>query len=263
MLIDEADTVFGPAARDELGQSLRGLINAGFERGATVGRIVGDGTAMVPKDFSVFSPRRSPGSGRASPTPSSTAPSTYGCVAGTPNEKVEPFRRRRCGSQAEALRRRLGSWAETTVLTIEAAIEGDLKLPAGVEDRQADTWEPLVAVAIAAGGEWPQRAATACELLTSDRTESGTSGQLIADIDKAFQPEEKLFSKTLVERLNAFDESPWGGWNKGDGMQPRDLASQLREFEIRSGNVRIGSEQRKGYERAIRRRLRPLPTPRK
>jgi hypothetical protein len=32
-------------------------------------------------------------------------------------------------------------------------------LPPEIQDRDADVWEPLIAVADAIGGEWPQRAA--------------------------------------------------------------------------------------------------------
>ena len=38
-----------------------------------------------------------------------------------------------------------------------------------VEDRAADTWEPLVVVADYAGGSWPDRARTAVLTLTGDR----------------------------------------------------------------------------------------------
>ena len=31
-------------------------------------------------------------------------------------------------------------------------------MPLGIEDRNADVWEPLLAIAEAAGGDWPQRA---------------------------------------------------------------------------------------------------------
>lgn len=248
LLIDEADTVFGAAVRDEVGESLRGLINAGFERGATVGRIVGDGAGMQPKEFPVFAPVAIAGIGDCIPETILDRGINIRMRRRTAHERIEPFRRRRSGAQAEQLRRRLGAWAETAVFTVEAAIDADPALPAGVEDRAADTWEPMIAVAVAAGSDWPARAATACEKLTGDRGDPGTSGQLIADLAKVFF-EERLFSITVVERLNALDEAPWGSWNKGAGMHQRDLAYELAQFEIRSSNMRIGSEQRKGYER--------------
>jgi hypothetical protein len=38
-----------------------------------------------------------------------------------------------------------------------------------LEDRAADTWEPLIALADLAGNDWPQRARTAALALTADR----------------------------------------------------------------------------------------------
>ncbi|GHE40387.1 hypothetical protein GCM10017673_48460 [Streptosporangium violaceochromogenes] len=42
-----------------------------------------------------------------------------------------------------------------------------------VEDRAADTWEPLVAVADHAGGHWPERTRAAVLALTAEADESG------------------------------------------------------------------------------------------
>ena len=41
-------------------------------------------------------------------------------------------------------------------------------MPDGIEDRDADVWEPLLAVADAAGGTWPSRARVAAVALVAD-----------------------------------------------------------------------------------------------
>jgi hypothetical protein len=43
------------------------------------------------------------------------------------------------------------------------------------------------------------------------------------------------------------DETPWGGWHRGAGFRTFDLARLLRDFGIRSKDVRIGIEVKKGY----------------
>ena len=53
--------------------------------------------------------------------------------------------------------------------------------PMPVEDRAADTWEPLVAVADLAAGGWPTRARTAAELLTAEHDDTGE----VATLDRA------------------------------------------------------------------------------
>ena len=61
--------------------------------------------------------------------------------------------------------------------------------PMPVEDRAADTWEPLVAVADLAAGSWPDRARAAAELLTAEHDDTGevmTSTALLADCRTAF-----------------------------------------------------------------------------
>ena len=41
-----------------------------------------------------------------------------------------------------------------------------------LEDRAADTWEPLIAVADLAGGRWPELARHAAVVLTADRDQA-------------------------------------------------------------------------------------------
>ncbi|HKH54183.1 MAG TPA: DUF3631 domain-containing protein [Propionibacteriaceae bacterium] len=39
----------------------------------------------------------------------------------------------------------------------ESVLLGWPEMPAGVDDRSADLWEPMLAIAELAGGDWPQR----------------------------------------------------------------------------------------------------------
>jgi hypothetical protein len=48
-------------------------------------------------------------------------------------------------------------------------------MPAGVEDRQADAWEPLLVVADLAGDEWPQKAREAAVALVTVARETPVS----------------------------------------------------------------------------------------
>ena len=48
-LLDEIDSIFGPKARDR--EDLRGMLNAGYERGATVPRCVGEGSKLKVQEF--------------------------------------------------------------------------------------------------------------------------------------------------------------------------------------------------------------------
>ena len=53
-------------------------------------------------------------------------------------------------------------------------VEADPVMPDGITDRPADVWEPLLAVADAAGGDWPQTGRFACELQRRPRRATTT-----------------------------------------------------------------------------------------
>ena len=80
-----------------------------------------------------------------------------------PDETVQPYRTRRDGPALADLKTDLHRWVRGHLDQLEAAAP---ELP--VEDRAADTWEPLVAIADAAGGDWPTNARAAVLALTTD-----------------------------------------------------------------------------------------------
>src|SRR5690606_27067067 len=68
-----------------------------------------------------------------------------------PSDVVHPYRRRVYQADAADLYQALADWAVTVVTEVTDSWP---TLPEGVEDRDADVWEPLLAIAEAAGGEW-------------------------------------------------------------------------------------------------------------
>ncbi len=66
-----------------------------------------------------------------------------------PDEPVARFRYRR--AQAEAKRIKPPDWDAVTLVTDVTDV------PEGLSDRAMDTWEPLLSIADAAGGDWPAR----------------------------------------------------------------------------------------------------------
>ncbi len=65
-------------------------------------------------------------------------------------------------------------------------------MPDGIEDRNADVWEPLLAVADLAGGDWPKRARVAAvTLVTAAADQKQRLGiQLLADLRTVFGDDE-------------------------------------------------------------------------
>ncbi|MBN0466548.1 DUF3631 domain-containing protein, partial [Pseudomonas aeruginosa] len=52
----------------------------------------------------------------------------------------------------------------------------------------------------------------------------------------------------LLDALLSDDESPWATWNRGKPISTRQLSGKLGDFGIKSKQIRIGSDSKKGYE---------------
>ena len=83
-------------------------------------------------------------------------------------EETEKFRRRKVVQDATTLAEALATWADEAVPILEVTEPG---IPEKLNDRAADVWEPLLAIADMAGGEWPTWARQSAIAL------SGSSGQ--------------------------------------------------------------------------------------
>ena len=121
-------------------------------------------------------------------------------------------------------------------------------MPAEITDRDADCWEPLLAIADAAGGDWPERAREAAVYLVRRGHENiRTDGvELLEHILEAFGDEDRLWTEKLLRHLIDRDESPWADI-RGKPLTDRGLADRLRAYKIKSRQVRIGELNRKGY----------------
>ena len=168
-----------------------------------------------------------------------------------PGETVAPYRVRRDGPGLNAIRVQLAEWLSTHLSELEAA---EPVMP--LEDRAADTWEPLVAVADLAGGEWPARVRAAALALTAeaDDTAGGSDRiRLLADCRTAFADLDKIPTTTLLEHLKSDPEAPWATYGPtGNGLTGMKLGDLLREYDIRSRTLRFPAPigQAKGYARA-------------
>jgi Protein of unknown function (DUF3631) len=143
-----------------------------------------------------------------------------------PGEHPAPYRTRRDAPPLNHLRDRLSAWACAHLAEFERATPA---MP--LEDRAADTWEPLVATADLAGRDWPARARAAATLLAADAAEQDTDSslglRLLADLRTVFADQERLETKTVLDRLCRLDESPWEDL-RGKRLDARALASLLR-----------------------------------
>jgi hypothetical protein len=243
ILFDEIDTVFGPRAKEN--EELRGLLNAGYRRGAKTYRCVMNGNKVEIEKIEAFSAVALAGIGDL-PDTILTRSVIIRMRRRAPNEQVEPYRRRLHGAEGEGLRDRLAAWASSLNLSAEIP-----DMPAGIVDRDADVWEALLAVADAAGGEWSTRARVAAVALVLAARESTPSlgVQLLADLRTIFVDDDVLATISVLDRLQALDESPWADI-RGKPLDDRGLARRLKPYGIVPKQIRIGTTTPRGYVRA-------------
>lgn len=244
ILFDEIDTVFGPKAREN--EELRGLLNAGYRRGAKTYRCTLSGKTVGVEEIEAFSAVALAGLGDLPDTILSRS-IIVRMQKRKPSERIEPYRRRLHAAEGERLRDRLAAWTESIALGAAAHIPD---MPAGVEDRDADCWEALLTVADLAGGGWSHRARVSCVSLVSLARDRGqTLGvKLLEDLRTIFGDESTLSTEHILRELHKIDESPWGDL-RGKPLDARGLARRLRPYGAKPTQVRILASTMKGYHR--------------
>ncbi|MBA0053763.1 DUF3631 domain-containing protein [Streptomyces sp. AJS327] len=248
LLVDEADTLFGSPKMAEKNEDLRGLLNAGHQRNRPALRIAGP--EHKPVEYPTFAMAALAGIGDLPDTIMDRA-IVVRMRRRAPGEKVAAFRARRDTPHLHVLRDRIAAWSTNLV---EAAAELEPKMP--VEDRAADTWEPLVVVADLAGGHWPVTARSACAAMSAYEAgqdeEGGLKIRILADIRTAFAScgdPEALATTRLLSVLKEDPEAPWADYGTS-GLSPRHLQLLLKDYGISSANIRFpDGTQAKGFAR--------------
>ncbi len=250
LLFDEIDAVFGKKQAQSK-EELRGLINAGYRKGAVAWRCTGERMDEV-RPFPVFGPKALAGIGDLPDTIADR------CIPirlrrRARGEAVERGRYKVIQAAAEPVVRAAERWARTTIETLGAA---NPDLPDQLTDRAQDGAEPLLAIADLAGEDWAKRARASLVALHTDRAsedEDSWGVRLLGDIRAAFGTADRLSTTELLDGLKEDEEAPWGGWGKtGDGLNSRGLAKLLHPFGVRSNTIRVeGAEKSpaKGYKR--------------
>lgn len=243
ILYDEADTVFGPRAKDN--EDIRGFINAGHRTGATAGRVAVKGKTYVPEELPAYCAIALAGL-RDLPDTVMSRSIIVRMQRRAPNERVEPWRHRVNSHEGEELGDWLAVWAQENADKLEWPA-----FPAEVEDRGADVWESLLMVADLAGGEWPiraRRAAVALVAVSWGEAES-LGVRLLTDLHAIFGTEERMLTSVVLTRLLAIEESPWADL-RGKPLDSRSLAKRLRPFGVTPQQHNYGPRTLRGYEAA-------------
>jgi hypothetical protein len=263
LLLDESDAAFG--GDKEYAETLRGVLNTGHRKGGKSSCCVGSSASISTRDFSTFSPKAIAGIGKLPDTVADRA-IPIRLKRAAPGERVERFRLRDIDSEAARLREDIRQWC----VSIEQNVtEARPELPDSLTDRQQDGAEPLLAIADAAGGTWPQivRAALVQLCAEGQASDESIGKLLLSDISQVFQTKgvDRLPSVELTRELADDERSPWGEWSHGRPLTPIGLAQLLKPFGVVPHSIRIGNKTPKGYENgdfrdAFRRYLPAEPT---
>ena len=213
LLIDELDN-----AIDD-NRDLLAILNGGHNRAmAHVLRSVGDGTDFTPRRFSAWSPK---------------ALGTIKILPGTLADRaiIIPMSRKRPGdvvarvlstdnAQFARLRSQCLRWSEDHAAELTGA---DPHLPKALDDRAADNWRPLKAIADVLGDRWSKLCSDAAEVLSRERGEDETTGVALL-----------LALKAIFADARRGDLRPAGqAGRQGDahGQHPAEAARRRRPLE--------------------------------
>jgi putative DNA primase/helicase len=242
LLIDEADSF----VKDN--EEMRGILDSGHTRAAAhVIRNVEVSGEHKPRRFSTWAPK---------------AIATIRALADTLEDRAVMVQlqrkpktasvarlRRRDSDEFALLRRQAARWADDNFKNLT---DPEPNLPEALNDRAADNWRPLLAIADLAGGPWPMRAREAACLLSGEGHEaSSINVELLVDIRKVFGDDNEVMrSADLVSALAADPERPWAEWSRGKPLTQKQLGGLLRPFGIISETVSVpGQKDAKGYKR--------------
>lgn len=259
LLIDEADTYL------KTNHELIGILNSGHTRdGQVVVNVRDDPTSdWTPKIFATWSPKSIAAIGNL---PETLADRSIIIALHRRPKAVTLLKYDSTQDDESAvLRRKIVRWVSDHIETLRSHKPQSVE---SLNDRSADNWSTLLAIAEVAGGRWAQRArAAAFSLSASIDDRLSVSEMLLVDfrtiLDAA--PNSHIRTAHLLEALENLGDRPWADFHgRGRGLTPVDLGNELRPYGIRSVKIRFGEKTYWGYAydnhtREIFERYAPIP----
>ena len=246
LLLDETDAAFKAAS--EYADALRAILNSGYRHTGKASVCLAGGSSYV--DLATFCPKAIAGIGALPDTVADRSVPIW-LQRRRPSERIERLRARDARHQVEPLRAALQAWATANKDDLRSARP---TIPTALGDRGADVCEPLLAIADAIGGPWPDRARQAVVALCTGREDEQSRGtQLLTDIRTVFDRTgtAEMFSDDIIDELIKKEESPWGEYKQGKPLTKTGLARLLRPYGVRpTGTIRAGDRTGRGYRRA-------------
>ena len=239
LIIDEVDTFIND------NEDLRGILNAGYSRdNPYIIRCTGDDNE--PAEFYVYGAKALSGIGKISGTLMDRSISFT--LQRKPNSERMSRVRDLSRDTTDTIKAKLARWAEDNLSAVDSAKPA---LPEAINDRMQDNWEILLKIATVLGEDWLKLANKACiEISGIEHDEPSLNEQLLIDIKAVFKLKNatRIFSEDLITALCADPEMNWSTHNRGHPIKQRQLANRLSEYKISSKQLRIGNENKRGYD---------------
>jgi putative DNA primase/helicase len=234
LLIDEADTFL--KGNDEL----RGILNSGHRQNGSVIRLVGDD--HEPRAFRTYSACAIAMIGNLPPTLADRS-LLVELRRRRSDEKIQGFRFDRT-AHLDKLASQAARWSLDHAHLIK---DCDPDMPVGVDNRAADNWRPLMAIADVIGHGWDERSRRAA--LAAHVTDDSAPSMLLTDIRAIFckRTVDRLSSADIIAALTGMEGRPWAEYKNGAPITAHGLAKLLSVYKIFSGNIRIEGATPKGY----------------
>lgn len=246
ILLDEVDTIFAGGGGGN--EEVRGMLNGGYKRTATIPKCRGDAATGITVDrLPIFAPAALAGLAGSLPDTINTRAITIHLRKRRIDEHVQGYMERRVDREATPIREALETWVTSIGESLE---EAEPAMPHGVADRAAEIWEPLIAIADAAGGHWPNTARVACSYFVHDKTGVTPSFgvQLLSDLRTLFTTAgtDRLHTAEILPSLLAMEDAPWSDVN-GRPLDSRRLSKELRRYHVAPITVKKDGNNAKGY----------------
>jgi hypothetical protein len=255
LIIDEADRL--RKGDQALAERVDAQFNRSFRRQiANVGKNVPlPGGGYEPRLFSTWAPTFIAGIGQQADTAEDRAV-IIALKRKLPTETVKRLRVKD-GADLCVLARKIARFVADNEVRLRTHEPAALDVN---NDRAKDVWEPLLAIAETAGGEWPDRARKAAKELSgeTEEEEDEFKVRLLGDIRGLFlqafptghvarkdgaegRPDDgpRLSSAEIVRKLLTLEDRSYDAMGRAQRpLTQYGLGRALREFKIRSGTIR-------------------------
>ncbi|MDW9897728.1 DUF3631 domain-containing protein [Sinorhizobium meliloti] len=243
VLLDELDKIPFDEKRE-----LLAALNAGITPDNPFGRVQGEDKEIVL--FNVFAPAVLAGQSKWGTLPDDLVDRSIAIDLARKRRDVDVsrFERHNVGHLVELSRR----CARFAIDNHDAVARCDPDIPGVLNDREADGWRVLLAIAETAGGEWVERGRRAARALaqTDEAEDVDVAVRLLADCKAVFDIKQSatLLSHELLSGLLSLPDSEWTEYGpRLQSITAVGVSRLLRAFGIIPKLT--GETRRRGYRR--------------